>query len=221
MKLLILASPRSGSTTLTSLIKEHLKEKNYKVFYDPFNSKFYDTYKIEGHDFTDYKPLKKYNNLLVKSIILVNYIEYPTNIFLNEDKYIEWCLSFFDKIIVLDRENKKEQAESFVISETTYRLKGIGWHIPKIYNTDTMDMGFYNNMFNLLTKTKEKLFDISIKYNLPYFLYENLYCENNKNELDRLFKYFELNPNIEYINEYINNKNRRVRIEPIKQKVLI
>lgn len=120
MKILILASPRSGSTTLTSLIKEHLKETNYKVFFEPFNPKLYQKYLTNGNDFINCEPLKKYQNLLVKSIILLNYIEYPTSIFSNEDEYIDWCLDFFDKIIVLDRENKKEQAESFVINEEAF-----------------------------------------------------------------------------------------------------
>ena len=220
MKILILASPRSGSTSLTLLLKEHL-DKTFNVFFEPFNPKFYNNYKSKGNDFIDCEPLKKYENLLVKSIILVDYIEYPTNVFSNENQYIDWCISFFDKVIVLDRLNKTEQSESFVINETTQKLTGIGWHVPKIYDTNNIDLNFYNNMFESLNKTKDRLIEIVNKYHLPYFLYENLYTKDNKNEISRLFECLEIEPNGEYVDEYINNKNRRVRIEPPINKNLI
>jgi hypothetical protein len=221
VKILILASPRSGSTSLTLLINEHLNKKKFKLFIEPFNIKGYNNHKLNGHDFKNCEPLEKYNDLLVKSIILIGNVEYPVEVFSNEDEYIDWCLNFFDKVIVLDRKNKKEQSESFVINETEQKRTGVGWHIPKTYNIEKMDMHFYNNMFNKLNATTERLVDIANKNNLPYFLYEDLYSNDNQNELEKLFNFIELPPNTDYINEFINNKNRRVRIDLPKIKNLI
>jgi hypothetical protein len=221
MKFLILASPRSGSTTLTSLIGEHLKTDDYKIFYDPFNPNFYENYVLNGENFIDCEPFKKYPNLLVKSIIMENYVEYPERIFSKRSEYIDWCLEFFDKIIVLDRGNKKEQAESFVINETESRTRGIGWHTPKVYNIDKMDMNFFNKILNTFNETHDILLEISKENSLPYFLYENLYTKSSQKEIERLFEYLEINPISHLIDEFIHNKNRRVRIEPTVIKKLL
>lgn len=221
MKILLLASPRSGSTSLTHLIKHHLKEYNYTTFFEPFNPKSYETHKSNGFDFNTYEPLINIDNLFVKSILMMSHNEYPLGSFSNEDEYIDWCISYFDKVFILDRINKKEQSESFVINETEQKRTGTSWHTPKVYRTDSMDMGFYSNILNIFNKTREKLLNISEKNNLPYFLYENIFTENNQKEIERLFNYLEITPNKKYIDEFIHNKERRVRIEPVKVNKLL
>ena len=56
MRVLVLATPRSGSTSLTKLIYSHLELSEYTLFIEPFNSNFYKKYKIDGCDFQTYLP---------------------------------------------------------------------------------------------------------------------------------------------------------------------
>jgi hypothetical protein len=192
MKILLLATPRSGSTSLTSLIGEHLKKENYKTFYEPFNPRFYNNYLSNGYDFKTYEPLTKFDNLIVKSILMDGLNEYPLNSFDNINDYLDWCINYFDKVFILDRSNKIEQSESFVINETANRTTGIGWHTPKVYNVKNMDMNFYNNILNILNKTQEQLIHLSENNNLPYFLYENIFTDSNQSEIEKLFNYLEI-----------------------------
>ena len=44
MKILILATPRSGSTSLTKFIDSHIELPNYKMFMEPYNDSNYKDY---------------------------------------------------------------------------------------------------------------------------------------------------------------------------------
>jgi hypothetical protein len=133
MKILLLGTPRSGTTSLYNLIKIHLDKIDYKSFIEPFNPVLHKRYLEGGHDFTKLDPFSRYKKLFVKTLYLSDPYDYNNEAFPSNVKYIEWCMSYFDKIIFTERENKKEQAESFIINEEHSRIYGSSWHTPKIY----------------------------------------------------------------------------------------
>jgi uncharacterized protein YrzB (UPF0473 family) len=187
MVITILAEPRSGSTNLTNWFYFN---KNFTTLFEPANpvSKWYQN-EITPKDY-------KYNtkHLCIKEIY------YPD---------INWdsLLTISDKIIVLYRENGKEQLESFLNS-----IKTNNWHLPYVYKTSE----------NSITKEKTEYFKIlksefKEKYvNKDFFKisYEELYYNNGFQKI------------LDYLNmDELENKNfpygTKYRIYVDKRKNLI
>jgi hypothetical protein len=221
MKIQLIGTPRSGTTSLSRLIYHHLEENGYVKFLEPFNPNFYNWFESLGYKFDSYEPIQNIDNLFVKNILLSNAITYPTKQFNSNEDHIEFTSTFFDKIIILDRKNKVEQSESFVINETQQKLTGIGWHVPKVYRTDNLNMNFFNDMFKMLKESEDILHEFSKKYEYPLFYYEDIFIDYNMEELKRLFDYIGIEMKIDLVNEFVFNKERRVRIDPVKVNKLI
>jgi hypothetical protein len=221
MKIQILATPRSGSTSISKLIWSHLKEFNYSFFMEPFNLQIHSKRNINESWFESYEIVENLDNLLVKNILLSRSQEYPIKQFNSNEEHIQYTSTFFDKIIVLDRKDKKAQSESFVINETESRLRGIDWHQPKIYRTDNIDIKQYNDIFDMLKESETILYDFSKKHNYPLFYYEDIFIDYNMDELKRLFDYINIEMKMILINEFVLNKERRVRIDPVKVNKLL
>jgi hypothetical protein len=165
-------------------------------------------------------PLLKYNNLLVKNLFLIGNDEYPKESFENVYEYFDWCYSFFDKIVMLDRKDKIAQSESFVINETISREKGINWHTQKIYDLDKIDKTYFNEMIDRYTESSKILKEISNINNFPIFYYEDIFLEHNMETINNLLKYLGMKLNTKYYNEFILSSYRRVRIEKSNKKLL-
>jgi LPS sulfotransferase NodH len=219
MKILVLATPRSGSTSLTKLIYSHLKSSEYSIFIEPFNSNFYKKYKSNGFDFETYIPLQNFDNLLVKSLLLVGNIEYPIKSFNNNESYLKWCISFFDKIIILDRKDKLSQSQSFVINETMFREKGLDWHSPKYYDFSNIDKTYLERMIVRYEESSKLLLNISNKYNIPTYYYEDIFLDNS-GQIIKLFEYLNVNFDVLKYNDYLINKKGKVKIDKNISKLI-
>lgn len=219
MKICIFATPRSGSTSLVKLINSHLKIENYKMFIEPFNSFNNDGYKSLGYNFNTLLPLLNYDNLLIKNCFFANGDEYPKDTFENVNQYIDWCISYFDKIIILDRRDKVLQSESFAVNETAMRERGTNWHTPKFYDIEKIDPSYVERMVKLYNDSSEFLHKMSIKHNFPLYYYEDIYVNNDDSVL-KMFEYIGIDLKDEHYNEYILSPERKVRID-IKTSKLI
>ena len=217
MKILILGTPRSGSTSLVKFIDSHINLLNYKMIIEPFN-KASPTYinEIKNNDTISY--LTKFDNVLIKSLFLIGVDEYPTKSFNNIFEYFEWCYGYFDKIIIIDRKDKLAQSESFVINETMLREKNISWHLPKLYDLDLIDKSYLNIMIGRYTESSKILSEISESQNIPIFYYEDIFLEHNMDVVKNLLEYLGMELILEGYDKFILSPHRRVRIEkgPIK-----
>jgi LPS sulfotransferase NodH len=219
MKILVLATPRSGSTSLTKLIYSHLELSEYTIFIEPFNSNFYTKYKIDGFDFETYTPLQNFENLLVKSLILFENIEYPIKSFVDTESYINWCVSFFDKIIILDRKDKVSQSQSFVINETLFREMGLDWHYPKHYDLSKIDKVYLEKMVVRYEESSKLLLDTSNKHNIPIYYYEDIFL-NDSGQIVELFDYLNVKCDVSKYNDYLINKKGKVRLDNNITKII-
>lgn len=219
MKILILGTPRSGSTSLVKFVDSHIKLSNYKMFIEPFNQSLLN--KKDDKDRDNILYLTKVDNILVKGLFLLGHEEYPTKSFNDIYEYLKWCYSYFDKIIILDRKDKVAQSESFTINETIFRERGINWHTQKIYDLDKIDKSYLNEMIDRYTKSSEILKEISINNNFPIFYYEDIFLEHNIDVINNLLEYLGLELNTKNYNEFISSNTRRVRIEkPLDKKII-
>ena len=214
MRVLILGTPRSGSTSLVRLINSHINLPNYKMVIEPFNNSLY----FDGNNTIE--TLLQYENILVKNLFLIGNDEYPKDSFIDVFEYLNWCYTYFDKIIVLDRRNRIAQSESFVINETMWREKGIGWHTKKIYDLDRIDKSYLETMIDRYTKSSKILNDIAYTNNFPIFYYEDIFLNHNMKVVKKLFEYLGMDLDVEMYNKYVISNELQVRIDKNKQNLI-
>jgi hypothetical protein len=213
MKILLLGTPRSGSTSLVKLIDSHVNIFNYRMFIEPFNS-------ILDNPINSINPFLEYENILVKNLFLVGNNEYPGETFCSVTEYLKWCYSYFNKIIILDRKNKLAQSESFVINETMWREKGVGWHTKKIYDVDGIDKSYLETMISRYTESSKILSDIAYTNNFPIFYYEDIFLNHNREVIKSVFQYLEMDLDMEMYNKYVISNELQVRINKNKQSLI-
>jgi hypothetical protein len=214
MKILILGTPRSGSTSLVRLIDSHINLPNYKMVIEPFNKSLY----FNGKHTIE--SLLEYENILVKNLFLIGNDEYAENSFIDVYEYFNWCYSYFDKIIILDRKDKIAQSESFVINETMWRERGIDWHTKKIYDLDKIDNSYLKTMIDRYIESSKILNDISYTNNFPIFYYEDIFLNNNIEVVKNLFQYLKMDLDMEMYNKYVISNELQVRIDKNKQNLI-
>ena len=208
MRLCILGLARTGSTSLFYMVKEHIVKNGFTCISEPFHPPHKEFYKSEFNcDFNKVDDLLKYDKLLIKTLIGSD--QYPTNQFKSYDDFLIWLESFFDKIIVLSRKNKREQAESFVVNSQS----NTSWHTPKIYDIKKMDLTFVDEMEKSFILNEEILFNFAKENNHPIFFYEDIFIERNLDITKSLLGYFGLTLENEAYENWVI-KDRRVRKDP-------
>ena len=213
MKILILGTPRSGSTSLVRLIDSHINLFNYRMFIEPFNQ-------LLDKEINSIEPLLEYDSILVKNLFLIGNDEYPKESFKNVVEYLNWCYSYFDKIVILDRKDKIAQSESFVINETMWREKSVGWHTKKIYDLDNMDKSYLKTMIDRYTESSKILNDIAYTNEFPILYYEDIFLNHDIEVVKNLFEYLEMDLDVEMYNKYVISKELQVRINKNKQNLI-
>lgn len=187
MKILILYAPRSGTNSIAEyFIKQN---PNYKYFNQPFSPY------VEGEiKKVPYKECIKYDNILIKSEI---------NCFkllkINKQKII----NDFDKVLLISRKNKREQAISFMVAKNN---KNFLDKTKRKYNLDGIDESIIENCENACKRFENMLYEFKDPL-FRFFYYEDLFYGN----FNELFDYL----NIKYIEddfENILNKNNKYNI---------
>ncbi len=161
MNFLIISTPRSGSSSLQKSISNYY---NLKIIFEP-----YSPWGVQRKNY-------KMKNVVVKTIfhqIDNNYFNKLGDI---QPDYFEKCFNFysylipkFDKVILLGRENVKEQAESMaaLYAGNLYDVK---------YTYDLrVDITPIMNQLNIEHDYLKKL---SEKFNIPFDTYESIYYGN-------------------------------------------
>ena len=156
MRILIISSPRAGST---SLIRALGKVCNIKTYEEPFNK----------HWGSHYKNKYKFDPDCAVKVMSYEKAK-------NSDKTSVQFLSEFSKsfkhTVILDRLNYKEQLESYAFARQ--RRYDSGWQTPYVYD-NSVDLGREDYF---LTLQKENLKLISENINSDIVYYENLYSDN-------------------------------------------
>jgi hypothetical protein len=184
MKILILYTPRSGTNSITEYFLK--QNPNYKYFNQPFT-----LYKEPGIEKSRYEECIKYDNVLVKSD--VNSLSL---IKINRQKIIK----DFDKVLLISRKNKREQAISFIIAKNNknflektkrqYCLEGI----------DEERIEHYEDVF----KTFENMLYEFEDPRFRFFYYEDLFY----GDFSELFYYLSINHIDEDFKNILNKNNK-------------
>ncbi len=210
MRIAIICNGRSGSTSLYNYINCSLlnNDKKYKLFFEPFNF-----VNIDRND-----KLKTINSIInEKNVLLKTFIDrnnYPYESFDNIEQYWNWFYSFFDKIIVLERKNKRLQAESLFYHIKISKNRTISplWHTPKYYDLDMLDEEHIVKLKKHLEEESFILKSISDR-GYPLFYYEDIFLDKNEEVIKSLNQYCEIDYNQKCIDDWINSPYRKVRLD--------
>jgi len=210
MRIAIVCNGRSGSTSIFYYLNCCLNKQNkqYYTFFEPFN--------FINPDSED--KLKTFDTILnKKNVLLKTFIDtdnYPYQSFDNVEKYWNWFYSFFDKIIVLERKDKRLQAESLVyhIRLSKNRTVSPYWHKPKYYDLNESDEHHIVGLTNHLESESLVLKSISDK-GYPLFYYEDIFVDKDIETIKRLNEYCGIEYNQICIDEWINSPYKKVRLD--------
>jgi hypothetical protein len=187
MKILILYTPRSGTNSISEyFIKQN---PNYKYFNQPFTP-----YRTAGITQSSYNECIEYDNVLVKTDI-------------NNFKLLkiskEKIIKDFDKVLLISRKNKREQAISYMVAKNN---KNFLDKTKRKYNLDGINKEIIENCQNACKRFENMLYEFKDPI-FRFFYYEDLFYGN----FNELFEYL----NIKYIEndfENILNKNNKYNI---------
>jgi hypothetical protein len=198
MKILLIAIPRSGSTTLMKTISSTLKLSKVN---EPFNEGLWENVKYDN---------VPENNVIVKSLVDID----VPNIINFYKKYSK----LFDKIILLSRKNTEELIESYAFQEWNRKyLNGKvinhGKWQQKYNYVQEGDLDNWTNWTNQMLKNKNDLEIISNELNIEIDWYEDLYCGDEEKIVNFLNKH-KLNVDIP---KFCNPLNPIHRLRQIKK----
>lgn len=203
MRIALLASPRTGSTSLYDFIANHLSFDNYIMESEPFNYYWRHDAGLEQRDTNFFSNQK---NVFIKTFMDEGHIPF---MFQNDLKsYWDWFFGYFDKIILLDRIDKISQSESLLYHNKQSNFKS--WHKKEYYNLSNITKLEIEDLVNKLTVESQKLFEYS-QNGYPIFFYEDIYLQKNKNKIIEMFEYIGITLNDELYKKYILSSELKVR----------
>ncbi len=205
MRICIIANPRTGSTSLYGLLKDHLPQ-SYHCVSEPYNVGY-----MESISDTTNHHIEILNN----DNILLKHIIYQTPPNYSVSDWLDWLVTHFDKVILLDRKNRIEQAESF---EFHISKNFKNWHTRRVYYMDEVDPLKIENRINIFESAANFLHKYSKSF--PMFYYEDIFVEKNREIINSLFEYLKMEPNEKFIQHHIISDIKKVRISNDKRTLI-
>lgn len=201
MKRLLLSQGRTGSYNLTKYVND--SNLNTIVFREPFNT----TAKKDKDIFYTLENILSNPNIFVENKIGKGSLPFELQN-LSIDELIKFFLLKFDKIGLLTRKDIKAQTESILNAKESNN-----WMSPYLYKNINIEK--YPEFKTILNQEKNQLEYLAKEYSLPLFYYEDLYLENQKENLQTFCNFFNINFNQEIMDKHMNIKNK-YRIDKFK-----
>jgi len=204
MRIAILTSARSGSTSLYHLIEKHLLPQKYICISEPFNNFWRDKIGLPTYD-TDFFVDKE--NIFVKTFVSKN--QKPKSLEDNEDEYWKWFFGYFDKVILLNRLNKDLQSESL-----TFHMKSNdihSWQKKQFYDLSNISKEEIENSKQVLIKEFETL-NWVYKMGYPMFDFEDIFIKKDKSVVEEIFSYINVDLKNPLYESIIKSDLYRVRV---------
>jgi hypothetical protein len=211
MKICLLATPRSGSKSILALLQSTFWYFDYYSVSEPFNYEHHEIMGTDTHDF--FTRIISRNDVIIKTLIN----QKPKN-FNTIDEWYDSLFEIFDKVIILDRINKKEQTESYLHCLTKSDFGR--WHVPTVYDLTNISKELYEETFNYLTEQRELLKSLSLKYATPFYNYEHIFIDKNENVINDFFNYIEMEKNDYNLNKFVFSENLKVRLYSDKKTLM-
>lgn len=194
MKILIIGTARSGTTTLTTAIGSALK---LNQMMEPFNP---------GVPYNFYSPE-------LENIILKTLIQHHKTF----DELVELSKNF-DKVILLSRRDKIASWESYcsgvdrrnkVMERNGFHDGFHLWHQPYVFNPESLD----EKSKDKVIRTMDNIVSLSEYMNIPIIWYEDLYS-TNKELAEQTFNNLGINVKYDDVYTYMNPTKKYRKDKP-------
>lgn len=167
MSVYIIALPRTGSSTL---MNAYSKQGSYRLYAEPWNPHLLDKHRR----IFDFDEITSKSNVIVKTMSFHKPLGY-------EEPAFSWHIEAakkFDTVIILDRFNTEEQAESLYKAESTgtYHMK----YLLQKKEIDKQSIKI-NEKISWLNDQRAHLETIALSLNQKIVYYEDLYYPNDIN----------------------------------------
>ena len=163
--ILIIAVPRTGSTSLCNSFG-----KSFKEIEEPLNPTIVSKSPLDTKSFIELISKK---NIVVKTMPDHLPSDWKEGDYMN---FIDNIIPYFDHIILLDRKDIKQQHDSWVRMISYFADKP--HHILRDENLDEAERFLYLQKYLIR--------EISIKHNLKIYFYENIFFNNYKSMFNEL-----------------------------------
>lgn len=200
MKICILTTGRSGSTSLYNLLQKHLPS-NYYCCLEPFNPGMSEHFDVNVNQKL---VIESEENVLIKTLIGQTQKNFDI-----EDVHV-WLFKNFDKIILLDRLDKQLQVESF--SYQSYKNNG-SWHEKKKYQMETVPKDVIDLNTMGVKYSTNKINELSKIYNKKIYYYEDIFLDNNIETINEIFNLINITPNKELLNFWVISDKKVARVK--------
>jgi hypothetical protein len=210
MRVAILTSARSGSTSLYHLIEAHLNRKNHICISEPFNNYWREKINIQTYDI-DFFENKK--NIFIKTFVSKN--QKPVSLLDNEDDYWDWFFNYFEKIILLDRLDKDLQSESLAYHMKVNDIHS--WQKRQTYDLSITTLDEIQNSKNVLLNESTMIHEFS-KKGFPLYYFEDIFIKKDKTKINDIFEYLNIDLNESIYNDYVYSDAYKIRITDTESK---
>jgi hypothetical protein len=204
MRIAILTSARTGSTSLYYLIRSHLVKKRYKCYSEPFNKYLGDKLNIQTYDVDHFDGIQ---DVFIKTFVSVT--QKPKSFLGNEEGYWNWFFEYFEKVILLDRMDKDLQSESL-----TYHIKKddiISWQKKQIYDLSITTSQEIEHSKKVLLNESTLLHEFS-KKGFPLYYFEDIFIEKDRTKINNIFEYLGIDLLESLYYDYIYSDARKIRM---------
>ncbi len=203
MRISILTSARSGSTSLYHLIEQSLNLTKYTCISEPFNAHWRTPSRLKIYE-TDFFEDKK--DVFIKTF--VSKLQRPEKYLNDEEGYWDWFFNYFDKVIILDRKNKDLQSESL-----TYHMKKDlhDWHKREFYDMSNITKEEIEKSKKILIDDSEKM-HLFAKKGYPLFYFEDLFIDKDKSKMIDIFDYIGVDLIDKKYERFVLSDVNRVRL---------
>jgi hypothetical protein len=165
MKILIIATPRSGSTTLTNSIAVVL---GYDKYHEPFN---YSHPYLANRTIPDQYP----EDVVIKTLFHQLPLDSDNPFLFYKDEILK-----YDKVIILARQDLKASYESF--NHNLVHNENGPWHLPYMYKETDFNLNLYKDYL----KWTSDIIEFSRISNIEMTWYEDLYFGDRKKNIQTI-----------------------------------
>jgi hypothetical protein len=200
MKVILLALPRTGSSSIMNYIAETHKE--IITIVEPFNT-------LIHKKTISYDRLVSYNSVFIKTMFADNPPEFQK---LTHKDFVRKLHKDFDKVVCLFRKNKREHIESYAQAESTNR-----WvNQYKYYNEQP---ALFDTLKKRIEAKEGEMIEISNELGLQKYYYEDLYLSGNSDNMKEFFNNIGIRYHETFYQNYLDI-SKKYRINTVPDKLI-